>query len=70
MSDSTRKLHHDIRGRINALLLCVAALDTPMESSEAGEFLDDIVQVCDSMEGLMDQLEQQIATAGAQPTNR
>jgi len=60
MNDLMRKLRHDIRGRLNALNLCVAALGTPMEAAEAGEFLADIMQMCDSMIDLMNQLERQI----------
>lgn len=59
MNDPMRKLRHDIRGRVNALNLCVAALDTPMEAPEADEFLADIIQMCDAMIDLMRQLERQ-----------
>jgi hypothetical protein len=57
MSDSVRDLRHDIRGRINAMKLCVAALDTPMEHSEAVEFLDDVVRMCDKVASLFDELD-------------
>ena len=59
MNDSQRKLHHDLRGRLNALKLCVAALETPMEALEAEEFLDDIEGLCDTLDDLIDQLERQ-----------
>ncbi|MCC6424340.1 MAG: hypothetical protein IT447_12760 [Phycisphaerales bacterium] len=75
MNELKRKLRHDIRGRINALNLCVAALETPMKPAEAEEFLADIIQVCDSMVDLMEQLERQIVTpapsaASAEPAGR
>ena len=67
MNDPKRKLRHDIRGRLNALNLCVAVLETPMEAAEADEFLVDIIQMCDSMIDLMNQLERQIvAPVGGQ----
>jgi hypothetical protein len=58
MSDPERDLRHDIRGRLNAMKLCVAALDTPMDAAEAVEFLDDIQRMCDRVSELLDDLDQ------------
>lgn len=59
--DPVRRLRHDIRGRLNALKLCVAALDTPIETDEAVEFLGDIAGLCDSTVELLDELEPYLA---------
>jgi hypothetical protein len=57
MNDPVRELRHDIRGRLNAMKLCVAALGTPMERSEAVEFLGDVEQLCDTVTELLDALD-------------
>lgn len=54
--DPLRRIRHDIRGRLNALRLCVAVLETPLESEEVQEFIADILQTCDSLADLVDEL--------------
>jgi hypothetical protein len=57
---SRRQLLHDIRGRLNGLQLCVAALETSPTKAERLEFLDDILAVAEKLERLMAKLEEQI----------
>ncbi len=54
---SRRQLLHDIRGRMNGLQLCVAALETSTTPNERIEFLDDIERLCDKLDTLMRKLE-------------
>lgn len=54
---SRRQLLHDIRGRMNGLQLCVAALETTSTPSEQIEFLDDIDRLCDKLDRLLGKLE-------------
>jgi len=68
MNDSQRKLHHDIRGRLNALKLCVAVLETPMTAKESEEFVVDIERLCDVMCDLMDELGRQNVTPPSSAT--
>ncbi len=60
---SRRQLHHDIRGRINGLQLCVAALETSPNRTEQLEFLDDIERLCDKLEKLLLKLEEMDSAA-------
>jgi hypothetical protein len=56
-----RSLRHDIRGRLNALVLCASALDDSMPVNEAVEFLTHIEQTAEKLVELLDQLEDQSA---------
>lgn len=53
-----RQLLHDIRGRMNGLQLCVAALETSPTPAESIEFLDDIITVSEKLDRLMVKLEE------------
>jgi nitrogen-specific signal transduction histidine kinase len=55
--DDLRSLRHDIRGRMNALILCATALDGSMPREEALEFLTHIEQTADKLIALVDRLE-------------
>ena len=52
-----RALRHDIRGRMNALVLCASALDETLPSHEAVEFLTHIEKTAEKLVALLDQLE-------------
>ena len=52
-----RQLRHDMRGRMNALKLCVAALDVDCTREESLEFLGDIEAMCDKIISLMDEID-------------
>lgn len=60
---SRRQLLHDIRGRMNGLQLCVAALESSPDRDERIEFLDDIEKLCDKMDRLMHKWETYLETA-------
>ena len=56
--EKIRRLRHDIRGCMHGLMLCLAALETPMSDEEKAEFLGDVANATDRMTALMDQLDQ------------
>ena len=53
-----RQIRHDLRGRINAMQLCISALPVAADQNEALEFIDDVIKLCDRVGELMDQLEE------------
>ena len=55
-----RQLLHDIRGRLNGLQLCVAALESSPTRGERLEFLDDILVVAEKLDRLMATLNDMI----------
>lgn len=55
-----RQIRHDLRGRINAMQLCISALPVAADKNEAIEFIDDVIKLCDRVSELMDQLDQVI----------
>ncbi len=57
MEDKLRRARHDLRGRINALKLCVSALEVVKSPRERVEFLDMIVQSADATTAGLDVLE-------------
>jgi hypothetical protein len=52
-----RHLRHNLRGRLNALKLCVSALEILVDPKEELEFLDMIQQAADAAVASMDELE-------------
>ncbi len=50
-------LRHAIRGKLNALKLCVATLQLPLESHELLEFTDDIECAAGEILELLNQAE-------------
>ena len=52
-----RALRHDLRGRMNALVLCASALDDTLPLHEALEFLNHIEKTTDKLVALLDRLE-------------
>jgi nitrogen-specific signal transduction histidine kinase len=56
--DPLRKLRHDIRGRLNALKLCTAVLETDgVDTNETLEFIEDIIKTTDKLTRLIDELD-------------
>jgi len=60
-----RELRHDLRGRMNGLKLCVAALESGCTLKESLEFLADIDTLCDKIAILLDQVD---SVLSGQPT--
>ena len=57
MIDALRKARHDLRGKINALKLCVAALEIVKSNAERLEFLGMIDLSADATVVALDELE-------------
>jgi hypothetical protein len=57
VNPALRQVRHDLRGRINAMQLCVSALPVAADQKEAVEFIDDVIKLTDKVTELMDQLE-------------
>ena len=53
-----RTVRHDLRGRMNALLLCATALDQDLPLDEQIEFLNHVEQTIEKLLTLLDRLEQ------------
>jgi hypothetical protein len=60
-----RQLRHDLRGRMNALRLCTAALEVDCTTEESIEFLDDIMRLTDDVVDLVNKIEALPENAGA-----
>ena len=56
--DPLKKARHDLRGRLNALKLCVSAFEILDTEQEALEFLDMIEQAADKTVVALDALEE------------
>jgi hypothetical protein len=57
MSSSTpAELRHGIRGTLNALKLCVSALEMPLETSEKVQFLSDVENAAERLGLLVEEL--------------
>ena len=52
-----RAVRHDIRGRMNAMVLCATALDETIPRSEALEFVTHIEETAEKLIALLDQLD-------------
>lgn len=56
MQDSLAGLRHAARGCLNAVKLCVSALELDCTPEEQSEFLDDVIRGSDKMCTLIDEL--------------
>ena len=54
---SRSKLHHDIKGRLHGLKMCVEVLPIVRTTEEKIEFLDDIEDLCERLESLLVKLD-------------
>jgi len=66
MKDALSGLRHSARGCLNAVKLCVSALELECTREEQIEFIDDVIRGSDKMCQLMDEL---IAYFDAHPTD-
>ena len=57
MQDELRLARHDLRGKLNALKLCVSALEIVKSTKERAEFIDMIEQSADATVIALDLLE-------------
>ncbi len=58
MENRASKIRHDMRGCMNALKLCVSALDLPLTREESDEFLGDVEYAAMRMIKLIDEMAQ------------
>jgi hypothetical protein len=56
MNDSLSTLRHAARGCLNAVKLCVSALELDCTREEQIEFIDDVINGSDRMCGFIDEL--------------
>jgi hypothetical protein len=57
MEDTLPTLRHSARGCLNAIKLCVSALELPCTHEEEMEFINDVIRSSDKMVDVIDQLE-------------
>jgi hypothetical protein len=57
MEESLSRLRHAARGCLNAVKLCISALELECTPEEQVEFLDDVLKSSDKMCALMDDLD-------------
>ena len=56
MKDALSGLRHSARGCLNAVKLCVSALELECTPEEQIEFIDDVIRGSDKMCGYVDEL--------------
>lgn len=67
METPLKTARHNLRGRINALKLCVSAFEILKDRQEALEFLDMTEQAADRTVAALDALEEVIAETAEAP---
>ena len=63
MDDTLPALRHSARGCLNAMKLCVSALELPCTHEEEMEFIDDVIRASDKLVDVVDRLELFFANA-------
>ena len=63
MDDTLPALRHSARGCLNAMKLCVSALELPCTHEEETEFIDDVIRASDKLVDVVDHLEMFFANA-------
>jgi hypothetical protein len=58
-------LRHSARGCLNAIKLCVSALELPCTHEEEMEFIDDVIRSSDKMVNVVERLEHFFAISPA-----
>ena len=67
MQRSPSEVRHAIRGMLNALKLCIAALEMPLGTSDKLEFLSDVESAAGRLAALVCELETCADEAGPLP---
>ena len=67
MEGDLKQARHNVRGRLNALKLCVSALDLVQTRQELLEFLDMIDQSADRLVVALDRFEKVASQAAGSP---
>jgi hypothetical protein len=62
-----RQARHDLRGRINAIKLCISAFEVVTTKEDALDFLDMIIQATDKTSIALDTLESAMDRSGPLP---
>ena len=65
IEEQIRKARHNLRGRLNAVKLCISALEILEEDSERVEFLDMIIDSTDNTVAALEEFETISARAPA-----
>lgn len=63
-------LRHDARGCLNAIKLCVSALEFPCTPEEETEFIEDVIRSSDKLDTLMEGIAAYFEAAGGQTEER
>lgn len=63
--DTLPDLRHSARGYLNAIKLCISALELSCTREEEAEFIEDVIRSSDNMVALMDRLDAYFEKAGA-----
>lgn len=63
--DTLPALRHSARGCLNAIKLCVSALELPCTHEEEMEFIDDVIRSSDKMVNVVERLEHFFAISPA-----
>jgi hypothetical protein len=64
IEEQIRKARHNLRGRLNAVKLCISALEILEEDSERIEFLDMIIESVDNTVAALEEFEAASDRAG------
>lgn len=57
MDETLPALRHSARGCLNAMKLCVSALELPCTHEEEMEFIDDVIRTSDKLVDVVDRLD-------------
>jgi len=56
MARSMSELRHGARGSLNAIKLCIAAMELPGSRDEVVEFLDEVIRASDELSVQVDEM--------------
>lgn len=70
MPESISSLRHSARGHLNAVKLCVSALELDCTRQEQLDFLDDVIRASDELCGVTEQLAAAFESEGVTPSNQ
>ena len=69
MPQTISSLRHAARGSLNAVKLCVSALELECTRQEQLEFLDDVIRSCDDLCGQVEELAAAFDIEGVPQSN-